>query len=479
MTNRLLVSHSPSHLVTYTWDERGNLTHDGTFTYTYNAAGRMIRAQSVTATLVYTYNHSGLRVAQSVDGDPTSFSWDWATGVPEMLSARDALYLVGHDTLGQYVGSAWTYYLPDALGSVRHTVDGVGAVVSAREWSPYGVEVGSAQAGPSYTGEWWDAAVGLQYLRARWYDVSVGRFTRRDPISGFPDRPQTFQAFVYAHDNPINLTDHSGLAPWVDCSNWPTYLDLKKLCEQANGDDDDPDVLDAREAIFERITWGGQLLCRKEGVGYCWASAMLSWFLGASGSDLNITFRSSDAFPQDPGILRTTKQFREPLIPSDEPDFITPLLWAFLLDHVQPVAGQSNFSVKPVDLQGADYYSDQQPRPYDRGFWAAFGHVSVDGTLSAKGRRSCYPEGYVVRYRADYHIEDNYLWFEGKKTPFDFPGTDARVWIPHEWELSLVRAAPPRAQFYHFTISWTEKDRILVGSDFTWYREMPWWEPSF
>jgi YD repeat-containing protein len=38
--NRLLVSSSPGHLVSYAWDERGNLTHDGTFTCTFNAAGR-------------------------------------------------------------------------------------------------------------------------------------------------------------------------------------------------------------------------------------------------------------------------------------------------------------------------------------------------------------------------------------------------------------------------------------------------------
>ncbi len=69
-------------------------------------------------------------------------------------------------------------------------------------------------------------------------------------------------------------------------------------------------------------------------LGVCYA------ILGASGSELNITFSSSDAFPQDTGILRATKQFREPLVPSDEPDSITLLLWAFLLDHVQPVAGQ-------------------------------------------------------------------------------------------------------------------------------------------
>ena len=83
--------------VTYTWDDRGNLVSDGTFTYTYNAAGRMVAclgtnrlAESVTATLVYTYNAAGLRVAQSVDGNATSggattYAWDWASGVPEVL----------------------------------------------------------------------------------------------------------------------------------------------------------------------------------------------------------------------------------------------------------------------------------------------------------------------------------------------------------------------------------------------------------
>ena len=57
-------------------------------------------------------------------------SYDWAFG------DGDALYLVGHDTLGQCADGAWTYYLPDALGSVRQATDGAGAVVSAREWSP-------------------------------------------------------------------------------------------------------------------------------------------------------------------------------------------------------------------------------------------------------------------------------------------------------------------------------------------------------
>jgi predicted HTH domain antitoxin len=53
---------------TFTWDDRGNLTHDGTFTYTYDAAGPLVGAQSITNTLVYTYNGDGVRVAQSVEG---------------------------------------------------------------------------------------------------------------------------------------------------------------------------------------------------------------------------------------------------------------------------------------------------------------------------------------------------------------------------------------------------------------------------
>jgi YD repeat-containing protein len=152
--------------VAYTWDDRGNLTHDGTFTYTYNGAGRLVRAESVTNTLVYTYTAGGLRVAQSVDGDASTYAWDWASGLPEMLQSHDpqsanpqSLYLVGHETLGVWDGSEWTYYLPDALGSVRQETDENGTVTADREWTPYGVEVGGVQAGLGYTGEWHDAGL--------------------------------------------------------------------------------------------------------------------------------------------------------------------------------------------------------------------------------------------------------------------------------------------------------------------------------
>ncbi len=189
--------------VPYTWDARGNLTSDGVFTYTYSAAGQLVRAQSGNATLVYTYTADGLRVAQSSNGVVTTFAWDWATPVPELLSSGATRYLLGAETLGQWDGAAWAYVLPDALGSVRQTVDGAGAVTADREWSPYGAEVGGAQAGLGYTGEWQDADVGLVYLRARWYQAETGRFTQRDPVA-------TSTFYRYASGNPINYVDPTG-----------------------------------------------------------------------------------------------------------------------------------------------------------------------------------------------------------------------------------------------------------------------------
>jgi len=93
--------------------------------------------------------------------------------------------------------------LPDALGSVRQETDATGAVTAAREWSPYGEEVGGAQTGLGFTGEWWDVAVGLQYLRARWYDGTVGRFTQVDPI-------RAEHLYAYVVNNPVNLIDPTG-----------------------------------------------------------------------------------------------------------------------------------------------------------------------------------------------------------------------------------------------------------------------------
>jgi RHS repeat-associated protein len=75
------------------------------------------------------------------------------------------------------------------------------------------VEVGGAQPGLGYTGEWWDESLEMAYLRARWYDAQVGRFARRDPFPGLPTQPQTQNPYPYAANSPVIYTDSSGEFP--------------------------------------------------------------------------------------------------------------------------------------------------------------------------------------------------------------------------------------------------------------------------
>jgi RHS repeat-associated protein len=82
-----------------------------------------------------------------------------------------------------------------------------------REWSPYGEEIGGAQAGLGFPGEWFDAAVGMTYLRARWYDNRLGRFAQADVWEGEISTPQTLQRYGYGLANPINFVDPSGQMP--------------------------------------------------------------------------------------------------------------------------------------------------------------------------------------------------------------------------------------------------------------------------
>jgi RHS repeat-associated protein len=51
---------------------------------------------------------------------------------------------------------------------------------------------------------------GLEYLRARYYAPTVGRFTTRDVWGGDPNAPMSYNAWLYAYADPVKLTDPTG-----------------------------------------------------------------------------------------------------------------------------------------------------------------------------------------------------------------------------------------------------------------------------
>ncbi len=84
--------------------------------------------------------------------------------------------------------------------------------------TPFGCGYLAAMAAPSststtpylYTGENLDSETGLEYLRARYYDPTTGRFISRDPVRGTLDNPLTQNPYIYAGDNPMMYSDPSG-----------------------------------------------------------------------------------------------------------------------------------------------------------------------------------------------------------------------------------------------------------------------------
>jgi len=184
-----------------------------------------VGAQSITNTLVYTYNGDGVRVAQEVDGVETRWVQD-TVGLAQVLmetsGGAETIYLYGHARLAQVEGADAEWFLGDALGSVRQVVDDGGDVVLARDYSPFGVvrsESGTGSSGYGFTGEQYDPYIDMLFLRARWYSVGTGGFVSQDPWSGSIYRPATLHGYLYASGNPINQRDPSGRQPYIDAGH--------------------------------------------------------------------------------------------------------------------------------------------------------------------------------------------------------------------------------------------------------------------
>ena len=219
----------------YTYDAAGRLLSDGKFNFTYDAEGNLITKvdRSTAATTTYSYNarHQllgvqlpnrstttyqydplGRRVAISANGVVTRYAYDGDALRLEYSGANalTASYVsgVGIDSpLEMRRGNNAYFYVQDGLGSVRALTDASGAVVQTYSYDAFGNQtVSGGIANPfSYTSREFDPTTGLYYYRARYYDPTTGRFLSEDPLP-------SMNAYVYAADDPTNLTDPTGAA---------------------------------------------------------------------------------------------------------------------------------------------------------------------------------------------------------------------------------------------------------------------------
>jgi RHS repeat-associated protein len=99
--------------------------------------------------------------------------------------------------------------------------------VSRHDFRPFGDEIsrsgisgyGSDAAIPlKFTSKERDAETGLDFFGARYMSSAQGRFTSPDPLMATPQRildPQEWNMYAYVRNNPLRLTDPTGLDIWL------------------------------------------------------------------------------------------------------------------------------------------------------------------------------------------------------------------------------------------------------------------------
>jgi RHS repeat-associated protein len=198
----------------YTWDANGNLLNDGESDYTYDSANRLVAVTKGETISQYTYNGLGDRIQQIVNGVTTDYVLDINTGLTQVLQDGTNTYLYGINRVAQSTAEQSKFFLADALGSVRNLTDSAGIVTLTQSYTPFGEileSFGEDSTDYAFTGEMFDPNTGLVFLRARYYQPSVGRFTSRDVWDGNNQMPMSYNSWLYVNGNPIRYTDPQGL----------------------------------------------------------------------------------------------------------------------------------------------------------------------------------------------------------------------------------------------------------------------------
>jgi RHS repeat-associated protein len=198
---------------TQTFDLNGNLTGDGTNTYTWDARNQLASISGPTPAS-FVYDPLGRRQRKTVNGTVTDFVYDGLNPVKEVVGATTVSLLTGlgiDEYLTRTVGGTTEYLLSEALGSTVALADGGGSIATEYSYAPFGAATTSGTSTTNefgYTGREHDGT-GVYYYRARYYHPTLQRFISEDPI-GLAGGDTNVYSYVF--NSPIELRDPSGLA---------------------------------------------------------------------------------------------------------------------------------------------------------------------------------------------------------------------------------------------------------------------------
>lgn len=216
----------------YFHDQRGNLKRrvgaEREIHYEWDSDNRLVgveehRGGQVVLGVAYAYDGFGQRTEKRVQrpGEPeevTKFANEVGGAYEPLVVERDGVSLVRHLAGSSQEARGRKRWALGGTGGVSRLVDGNGRVVASHRYDAFGreLESGGSEAGDSlfrYRGEQQEAESGLVFLRNRYYDPDLGRFLSIDPHPGYLTDPQSLNPYLYCHNDPVNLSDPTGLDP--------------------------------------------------------------------------------------------------------------------------------------------------------------------------------------------------------------------------------------------------------------------------
>ncbi len=203
-TNKLRSISGPN-AESYSYDPDGNVIAalggpqpplTGQADYAYNAMGqRTQKNMDVASDIISHFDQAGRLIAETDSAGTLIKAYVWLHGQP--LAQIDA-------------GGAVYYYHIDHLGTPQRMTDGSGVVVWAADYLPFGqadITVEVVRNDLRFAGQYYDSETGLHYNYHRYYDPSLGRYLRADPIGLMGGA----NLYSYVKNNPVNSIDPAGL----------------------------------------------------------------------------------------------------------------------------------------------------------------------------------------------------------------------------------------------------------------------------
>jgi RHS repeat-associated protein len=205
------------------YDSNGNVIASGTKSFAYDSQTHLVSMNGGAVQILY--DGDGNRVAKSANGIVIRYLVDDLnpTGYPQVVEElsgagvveRQCTYGVQRISQNQPINNTWTvsFYGYDGGGSVRQLTNAAGAVTDNYVYDAFGNSLQTGDQTPNtylYRGELFDSDLGLNYLRARYYNPLTGRFMSRDPEDGVVTDPATLHKYTYAGGDPVNWADSTG-----------------------------------------------------------------------------------------------------------------------------------------------------------------------------------------------------------------------------------------------------------------------------